>query len=455
MTVLEHVYNLTDGKLQLSFHAGQSEAWDSTAHTTAVIAGTQSGKTSFGPWWLYREIYGMGDWAGRGAGDYLGVTASYDLFKLKMLPELRTVFEHILRVGRYWAGDKVLELKDPMTGLFWATTAADPMWGRIILRSANAPGGLESATALAAWLDEAGHDDFTLTAMEAIWRRLSLSRGRILITTTPYNLGWLKQQIFDKWQRGDRDIRVIQFKSTMNPRFDREEFEKARTRLPGWKFRMFYEGQFERPAGMIYSDFSDAPRERGGHKMEAVSLPVEFPRYVGIDPGLENQGRIWLAHDIQHEVWIVYRAERPTKRSTREHAADCLATARQSQENVVVWAVGAKPEEQQRLEWREAGLYAVEPPFHDVEVGLDRVISLLRQHRLFFCEDNGVNGMNGLFDEIATYSRVLDDAGNPTDKIKNKEQYHLLDALRYGVAALGEVYEDAGGINQGESYSIG
>ena len=66
---------------------------------------------------------------------------------------------------------------------------------RIVLRSANAEGGLESLTGKAAVLDECGQDDFTLEAWEAIQRRLSLSRGRVLGGTTPYNLGWLKTQI--------------------------------------------------------------------------------------------------------------------------------------------------------------------------------------------------------------------------------------------------------------------
>ena len=39
-------------------------------------------------------------------------------------------------------------------------------------------------------------------------RRLAISQGRILITTTPYDLGWLKQQVFDRWQKGDKTIDV-------------------------------------------------------------------------------------------------------------------------------------------------------------------------------------------------------------------------------------------------------
>jgi len=448
MTIPTELYSIQGDRVRLHLHAGQQQVWKSKRRTIAMIAGTQSGKTSFGPWWLKREIDSCG------AGDYLVVTSSFDLLKLKLLPELLKVYTHILGIGRYWAGDKVIELKNPATGEFEATNASDPMWSRIILRSASAESGLESATAKACWADEAGQDDFPLSAYEAIMRRLSLSMGRMLITTTPYNLGWLKQQIFDRWQKGDSTMDVIQYASTLNPNFPREEFEAARERLPGWKFRMFYMGLFERPAGLIYSDFIDARREKGGHKVESFEIPHEWPHYVGIDPGAPNMASWWMTHDITHDIYYVYRVTMEGKKSTREHAEDFKNYARRNQYNVVLWTVGAKSEEQQRLDFKEHIPNAVEPPIHDVEAGIDRIISLLRQHRIFFFEDDGFNGMDGLFDEFATYSRVLDDNGDATEKIKNKEKYHRLDSGRYCLASTSVVYEDAGEISYPEPYTF-
>ena len=412
-----------------------------------MIAGTQGGKTSFGPWWLYREIYGGWGHTGRGAGDYLAVASSFDLFKLKMLPEALNVFEHLLGIGRYYAGDGVIELKDPATGQFWADRSTDPMWGRIILRSAAAKAGLESTTAKAAWLDEVGQDEFSLSAYEAVQRRLSLAQGRVLGTTTPYNLGWLKRKIIDKAH--DPDIRVVQFASTLNPNFPEEEFERARRDMPGWKFRMFYMGQFERPAGAIYSDFIDTMREEGGHKVEPFIIPQHFTHYVGADPGAPNFATLWIAHDTAHDTYYVYRATIEGKKSSREHAADMLGYARRYQYNVVTWGVGSKSEEQQRLDLQEAGLMALPPPFHDVESGIDRIISLLRQHRLFFFTDDGDNGMAQLFDELSSYRRKLDDEGEPTEKIIDKARYHVLDALRYAIAGSGNAYISAGEVSRG------
>ena len=207
------LYTITpDGRMVLHLHQGQWQAWASRKRFIFMLAGTQGGKTSFGPHWLRREI------AERGPGDYLGVTSTFPLLKLKMLPEFLRVFDSELHLGRWVASDRVFWFHDGTT--------------RVIFGSASHPESLESATAKACWADEIGQDDFRLESWEAILRRLSLNEGRVLGGTTIYNLGWLKQQIYDKWRGGDEEIDVIQFGSDMNPGFPTTEFLRARERLP-------------------------------------------------------------------------------------------------------------------------------------------------------------------------------------------------------------------------------
>lgn len=405
----------------LNLHEGQMQAWHSQKRFVFIIAGTQSGKTSFLPWLLAREIQRQGP------GDYLAATSTYDLFKLKLLPSMLEIFEHELRIGRYWAGDNVIEIADP-AGKFWANRSADPMYARVILRSAVAKGGLESASAKAALLDEVGQDEFSLTAFEAVRRRLSLSRGRIFAGTTPYNLGWLKQQIYDRWERREIDyVDVIQFASTMNPLFSQQEFEEARATMPDWKFRMFYAGLFTRPAGQIYGDFVDEDRDKGGHKVKRFAIPREWARYVAVDPGIINTAKLWAAHDPQADIYYVYREELGERKPATEHAQAALSLARANGERVVKWAVGAKSEKYWREDFSRAGCSGVVgPDVDDVEVGIDRVIQLLKQFRIYFFDD-----LSGLLDEMVRYSRELDDEGQPTAKIKDKAKFHRLDALRY------------------------
>src|SRR5436305_14072646 len=103
-------------------------------------------------------------------------------------------------------------------------------------------------TGKAAWLDEAGQKKFRVGSYDAVQRRMAIHQGRILITTTPYDLGWLKQRIYDPWQAGDERIDVIRFESIENPAFPREEYDRAKRELPRWKFDLFYRAIFTRPA---------------------------------------------------------------------------------------------------------------------------------------------------------------------------------------------------------------
>lgn len=377
-----------------------------------VIAGTQSGKTSFVPLWLDREVERGGH------GDYLAATATYDLFKLKFLPEMRRYFVDLMG----WQEDK-------NDRVFWRKHKPG-MLDRIILRSAASEGGLESATVKAAVLDECGQDDFRITAWEAVQRRLSLSQGRVLGTTTPYNLGWLKTEIYDRWRNGDPDYHVINFRSIDNPSFPRAEYDRAKATLPGWKFSMFYDGIFTRPAGQIYEDFVDEYREAGGHKVHAFEIPNWWPRWVGLDFGPVHTASIWLAEDPEAKIYYLYLESLEGGMTTTEHTR--RAKDRAKGKNVERWTGGAGSEDQYRMDWTNAGVPVQEPKVVEVEAGIDRVIELFKTRRLFVFDT-----CKGVLDEIGTYARVVDEFGQPTDEIKDKNRFHLLDALRYDVTALG------------------
>ena len=93
---------------------------------------------------------------------------------------------------------------------------------------------------------------------------------------------------------------------------------------------------------------------------------------------------------------------------------------------MVAWHGGAKGETQPRLDWAAAGVPVQGPPFDDVESGIDKVVALWREKRLFVFSD-----CKGVRDELARYSRKVDQAGQVTTAIRDKETFHRLDALRY------------------------
>jgi hypothetical protein len=390
-------------KLTLSLHPGQTRAWESKKRFVFIIAGTQSGKTSYMPIHLDKMIREAGE------GDYLAVTSTYDLLKLKFLPELQNYFVHLFK-WEYSASEKTIFRQ-----------YKPRMFTRIICRSADAEGGLESASAKGALFDECGQDSVKVNAWEAIQRRLSLAQGRVLAGTTPYNMGWLKTQIYDKWRGGDPDIEVIQFKSTMNPSFPVEEYERARRTLPTWKFQMFYNGEFSRPAGMIYEDFGNE------YIVPAFDIPAHWARYMGVDFGAVHTCNVWVAQDPESGIYYQYRERLKGNMTTAQHVSDI----RQYNEyNLRAWG-GAKSETQQRMDWSAAGLHIAEPPIWDVESGINRVTALLKERKYYIFDTQ-----TGTIDQFGTYARVLDANGQPTEKIKDKETYHYLDALRYVVCGI-------------------
>lgn len=397
-------------------HAGQKAAWDSLRRFVAVLSGTQGGKTSFGPPWLHREIYR------KGPGDYLVVTPTFPLLELKALPEFRKLFEDIYNLGKY--------VSSPVRRFTLSPFGQKSLFGdygrdyktNIFFGYAAEPESLESATAKAAWLDEAGQKRFKAASWEAIRRRLSLARGRVLITTTPYNLGWLKQQIWDRWKAGDPNIDVIRFESIANPLFSREEWEDARATLPRWKFDMFYRAIFTRPAGLIYDNFNEAL-----HKCPRFEIPDTWPRFLGLDFGGVNTAGVFYAQEPGSGKLYAYREYKAGSRSAKEHAQALL----KGEPGIPLCVGGSKSEGQWRREFAQGGLPVRPPAVTEVEVGIDRVYEAHSLNQIIVFDD-----LDGYLDEKLSYSRELDENGEPTEKIEDKETYHHLDAERYIISYI-------------------
>lgn len=413
------------GKIRLHFHPGQRLAWQSRRRFVCVLAGTQGGKTTFGPHWLYREI----QW--RGPGDYMVVTPTFPLLELKALPTLRRLFEGWLGLGSY--------VSSPARRFNFSADGARRTWGKgwngepttIFFGHAQDPESLESATAKAAWLDEAGQKKFRLGSWEAILRRLSIHLGRVLLTTTPYDLGWLKQKLVDRAAAGDPDIDVVRFDSTANPNFPPAEMARASRDLPLWKYLMFYKAILTRPAGLIYDSFDEKD------KVRRFALPDAWPRYLGLDFGGVHTAALFYAAELAPGLegeWgaptgrlILYREYLAGGRTAKEHAQALL----RGEPRVPYCVGGSKSEEQWRQEFAAGGLPVAAPEIKSVEVGIDRVYGAHKRHEIVVFDD-----LDGYLDQKGSYARELDPDGEPTEEIEDKSSYHFMDAERYIVGAL-------------------
>lgn len=408
-----------DGNVSVNLHPGQAEALQSDKRFVCVIAGTQSGKTSFGPMWLADEI------RKRGPGDYMVVTPDFQLLDLKLLPELRRYFEETLAIGRYWASPRRhITLHKGGERMLFGHESNTPT--NVYFGYADRPESLESATLKGAWLDEAGQSKFTISSFNAILRRLSLAQGRVLITTTPYNLGWLYQRIYQRWEKGDPAISVISFESIMNPTFPIEEWQRAMFDLPKWQFDMFYRGRFTRPAGQIYENFSSDEMTLSARRYR---IPSSWPRFVGMDFGAVNTVALFYAARPNTRQLILYKEYQASSRTARQHA-EGMSIFVPDMRNVRIVG-GSHSEDQWRAEFRAAGWPIHEPPIKDVEVGIQRVYAAHAEKQIYVFDT-----CEGYLDQKGAYSREVDSMGQPTDKIADKETFHFMDAERYVISWL-------------------
>jgi hypothetical protein len=268
-------------------------------------------------------------------------------------------------------------------------------------------------------IDELAQTQFPLGSWEAILRRTNFHRGRILGTTTLYDVsGWYKREVYDRWKAGDERIEIVQADSIANPAFPRERYEAARATLPWWKFNMFYRGIYERPAGLIYDCFEEADQV-----IPRFALDPSWPRYVGHDFGPQNTAAVWVAVDPATGHCYLYRTYWKGNRTVGQHAEEFKRIS--EGELIRSRTGGSHQEEEIRYAYTAAGWPIREPLLSSVEAGIDRAYSLVKGHLFVFSDQHD------FLNELLTYSRELDDQYLPTEKIDRKSTFHLLDSFRY------------------------
>lgn len=391
----------TDEGIKIKPHRGQQLVLEAKERFVAMICGTGGGKTSLIPVWLLQEL--RRDWE-NGIFDsaYLVVSPTYSMQRRFIVPAITDLFDAVT--------GGVLSNVDRCYYL--------PQGNKIYLGSADNPFTLEGVHVYGVCLDEAGQ--MRREAWDVALRRVGFYQGRILITTTPYNNGWLKTEFYDKWKAGLPEYRVVQFASAENPAYPREEFERARRDLPDWMFRMFYLGEFVKPEGLVYQDF-----EAGVHVVKPFEIPSDWKRIIGMDFGYNNpMAAVWLAVDNDGNVYA-YREYYERQKLPRDAALD-LARLSQGEQIDTIFVDPSAPVLIEEL--RRQGFNAT-PANNAVKEGIVAVAGLLREKRLFF-----FRGLKNTLDEIESYrwKKVNDKAQEEPEK----EYDHAMDALRYAIMGI-------------------
>ena len=399
-------------KQENTFHLGQAAIWEANNRYLAMIAGTGGGKTWFGSWWLWREA------REHPRGNFLVMAPTYGLLQRVTLPAALNVLKNFIG-GEYKAIERT----------FYLATG-----GHVYFGSADKPLSLEGVHVHAVWLDEAGQ--MKREAWDVAVRRAGFYEAPILLTTTPYNLGWLKLEVYDKWASGDKDYFVVQFPSYYNPAYPRSEYLRAKRILPRWKFDMFYRGQFRRPEGLIYQDITQEV-----HGAKSLKPKADWPVIMAVDWGFNApSAMLWGAKSPDGDLFI-YREYYKTRKTPSDLANDIKELTRDE----CLVAVVCDPENSAGIEeFKRAGLPAVKAD-NRVMPGIEAVIKRARERRLLIDLS-----LKWFWSELEAYAwqvkndQVLDKPEEGSDHLMDCLRYLVLAAEKYSLAkpALGVIKWD-------------
>ncbi len=415
------------------FHSHQLAAWNLKTQISIIAAGWQSGKTVALPPWLLREIQR------HGPGDYGAFSSTFKLLNRKFLPELKKTFGPLCE---WRASDQQFHFTPSGSAKLWGAS-----WDKsptvIQLGYTENPDSIESATLKAAVWDEPGQKLVPEQSFDTIQSRLMVHRGRMMLASRFYQAGWF-ERMAREGLAGDTKAGVVSFPSwanPVNPPQGDPYWEDLQRRLPSWKFAIFYEGRFERPAGAVYDCF-DTRR----HTLPAFRVPDHWKRFMGIDFGTVHTAAVFVAEEKRSDAdevtgrYIIYR-EYPLSgwgsKPTGEHVQAML----KGEPRIPVAYGGWHGEGDSREAFAKNGLPVREPLINEVEAGITKVYSLLGTDRLLVTRD-----CPRTIDQLSNYSYELGPDDEPIPgKINNKSIWHLCDSARYVCSAFPDG-EGSGGV---------
>jgi PBSX family phage terminase large subunit len=408
----------TDSRGRLSkyipIHEGQADILKSSARFTAVIAGTGAGKTTAGAVWLGQRI------AAKPTGKFLMVAPTFPLLNTAALETWKKFVEGTELQGEYKQQAHEYHL---------------PTGGKIYCRSGEHPDSFEGVQYDGGvWLDEGGN--CSVKVWHAIQRRSGYHKCPVLITTTPYaNYTWLKTELIDRHKAGDKNYLVRQFPSTLNPTYDKAEFDRAKTAMSDWRFRMMYMGEFCGASGLVYPEMSKCFVDQD----EIAKASANEPRYYGAidwgggsataDPFCALVGMV----DDNDCLWVFF------ERYVSGERNDLLANAAKLKE----WhqTFYAKHRQEVRRWWADASRPTSISLFRQmagltirkannqagaIATGIDLVTARIKTGRLKIVKDT----CKGLLTESELYRYATGDDDEAHGDTPRDQHNHAMDALR-------------------------
>ena len=284
----------------LWFQEETLDAVDDLIRYIIMIGGTGAGKTFWEPVWLaYVIARDLANGNGDGAR-YIALGCTGDMVNDMILPMIQEHYTGTYLEGHYHISGRRYEL---------------PTGGNIYLRSAEKPYRIEGHHVRGMIVDEPS--EMKALIWPIIMRRTAFHNAPVLFGGYPTNMGWYYESLYVPWTKGDPAIKVIEFASTDNPMYPKEEMERAKRTLPTWLYEMTYLGKFRKPFGLVYPDFGDSCY------VEPFEIPDDWPTYTMVDPAVHYGGLMMAWNHGTYYIYNEYYEEQPM--SAREYAEGMLS----------------------------------------------------------------------------------------------------------------------------------
>lgn len=388
-------------KLKFELHKYQRKIMRSPKRFLIALAGIQSGKTMVGCMWLISEI--LRGWNENKDYSYLIAAPTYKILQQSTLRKWFEVAPPWL--GRYLEQKSVIQLADGR--------------GIIYIRSTDEPYGLEGMTLKAAWLDEGGQ------MPDEVWRviqgRLSILRGRCLITSTPYAFNWLK----DVSDAGTTDdTLVVHWESIDSPWFPRGEYLRQLKIAKGdpslmADFEKRYRGIFRSMTGAVYQNWNE--------KFTTSDLGSQyFKEYIGgIDWGYTQPFAIEIMGFSDTKPTCVLVDEYYQSGKTIDELAQIAANMKKQWNVRLFYADPSRPD--YIMDFNTRGI-PVMPGNNDIQMGISVIQRLIKSGNFAVH-----TRCHNLLEEIKKYH--YPEVGDSISKeIPVKVFDHALDSMRYAIA---------------------
>jgi PBSX family phage terminase large subunit len=361
----------------------------------AYVGGLQSGKTISGAIWSRIQFDKYPNDSG------LISAPTYKILEQSTLPKFFEINPDLRKYYKKQAG--IIEV---------------PNRGIIYIRSTENPNVIEGMTLRWIWADEAGQ--MKVEAWINFQGRISILKGSLFCTTTPYSLNWLYTDFYKQWKDGNKDYIVVQCRSCENPYFPKEEYERVKATMDGRVFRRRYDGIFEKMEGLVYEDFNI------NHIIEPKV--ISFKEVIaGIDWGYTNQAAIAVIGIDNDNCFYIIDEYYQSGKTTAE-IIERLKYFTNQYKIRFYYPDSAEPDRLEEM--RRAGLHPREviKGSKSIQQGIDSVREIIRQNRF-----KVFNTCKYTLDELSLY-HYPESKEEATEKEEPlKENDHLMDAIRYAI----------------------